>query len=47
MSRPFCLLRIAVRNTSFTISVDRMFTISIRLAFTKARDAMRENHAAA
>ncbi|WP_194470438.1 hypothetical protein [Bradyrhizobium sp. CCBAU 51753] len=30
-------------NTSFTILIDRMFTISIRRAFTKLRDAAGEN----
>jgi hypothetical protein len=35
------------RNTPFTIFVDRTFTISIRRAFTKARDAAGENCAIA
>ncbi|MCC8938773.1 hypothetical protein [Bradyrhizobium ivorense] len=30
------------RNTSFTIFIDRMFTISVRRAFTKLRDAAGE-----
>ncbi|WP_166304412.1 hypothetical protein [Bradyrhizobium sp. 2S1] len=51
-SRPFCLLRdhhaeTAARNALFTIFVDRMFTTFMRRAFTKARDATRQDSAIA